>query len=130
MILVYVSSGMAVIGGVATSLVLELPQVAGLIAGMVWLGMAAALRTGRPWAGLTAIFVFGLGTLVTVVELLGELAYPNYVGLMPGLIIFEVLQWLPALTAVVLLLRTREVAGFFRQLRAGRVRPPDTRSGR
>jgi hypothetical protein len=52
-------------------------------------------------------------TLTTLLEPLIELAY-QAVGVTPGLIVVEIVQWLPALAGVVLLW-TREATGYFRQ---------------
>jgi hypothetical protein len=73
--------------------------------------------------------VFAFGTLTTFVEVFGEFVYPNYVGLMPGLIIFEFVQLLPAIIAVVLL-RTPEATGYYRELEEKRALPPRTRRRR
>ncbi len=76
--------------------------------------MAAAIRTRRPYMRFVAAFVFAVGTLLTLFEPLDELLYQAY-GATPYLIVFETVQWLPALAAV-MLLWTREPAGYYRQL--------------
>jgi hypothetical protein len=101
-ILSYVSAGLAFIGGIVISLALQLPQVTGFVAGVLWLFMAATIRTRRPWMHVVATFLFGLGTLAILLEPLNELALQAF-GATPDLIVFETVQWLPALGAVMLL---------------------------
>jgi hypothetical protein len=113
-ILSYVSAGLAFIGGMAINLAFQLPVVAGFGAGIFWLFMAATIRTRRPYMHVVATFVFSLGTLVTLLEPLNEVAF-QAVGATPDLIVFETVQWLPALAAFVLLW-TRESTGYFRQM--------------
>jgi hypothetical protein len=109
----YVSAGLALIGGAVINLALQLPAAAGFTAGVIWVFMAAAIRTRRPWMHLVATFLFSLGTLATLLEPLNELLFQAY-GATPDLIIFETVQWLPALAAVVLLW-TRAATGYYRQ---------------
>jgi hypothetical protein len=130
-ILIYLSGALAVIGGVVTSLALQLPQVAGLVAGILWLWLGQAIRTGRPGPRIAGIVVLAAGTLATVLEVLTELAL-QYSGILPGLIAFEAFQLLPVLAGV-LLLWTREAAGHFRPADPPvqrRARPPGTGSAR
>ena len=114
-ILSYVSAGLAFTGGVAISFALQLPQPVGLITGIIWFSMAASIRIRRPWMDASAAALFALGTMMTPIEPLIEVVY-QAVGVTPYLIVFEVVQWLPALAAF-LLLWTRGTTGYYRQLR-------------
>jgi len=112
-ILSYVSAGLAFIGGAVINLALQLPASAGFGAGIFWLFMAASIRIGPRYMHFVATFVFALGTVVTMFEPLNEVLF-QAVGATPYLIVFETVQWLPALAAIVLLW-TRGTAAYYRQ---------------
>ena len=114
MILSYVSVGLAFMGGIAISFAVQLPRMAGFAAGIMWLFMAASIRVRRPYMNFMATFVFAVGTLTTLLEPLNEILY-QAVGVAPYVIVFETVQWLPALAATVLLW-TRGTTGYYRQL--------------
>lgn len=116
-LLMHVSGGLAVVSGLvvglATGLVVGWLAVA-LVAGGLWVWMAAATRDGKPWARITGTILFGVNTLVAGLGVLVELGF-LYVAGMRLLIAFDVFRWGLAL-ATVMLLWNRKSSRYYRNV--------------
>jgi hypothetical protein len=120
-LLMYISAGLEVIGGVLGAVgvlgVRDAPEparwlVATLIGAGLWLWMAWATRSGRPWARTVGTVLFGVNTVMAPFAVLVDLGFLS-AGSMQALLALAAFRWLLAL-AVVVLLWTPESGRYYR----------------